>query len=96
MSAKSTIKLLVPANRESSLFKWVAVLTGSKNALKGAGFFLGGLLLAALGYRTLALRDGGGARRRPGRHDGVAARASSASRRRKSQVQGAPLQDARR
>ncbi len=51
MSAKSTIKLLVPENKESSLFKWVAVLTGSKNALKGAGFFLGGLLLAVLGYR---------------------------------------------
>ena len=32
--------------QESSLFKWVAVLTGSKNALKGVGFFLGGLLLA--------------------------------------------------
>jgi MFS transporter, APGE family, 1-arseno-3-phosphoglycerate exporter len=52
MSAKSTIKLLVPENQESSLFKWVAVLTGSKNALKGAGFFLGGLLLAVLGYRN--------------------------------------------
>jgi predicted MFS family arabinose efflux permease len=52
MSAKSTIKLLVPENRESSLFKWVALLTGSKNALKGAGFFLGGLLLAVLGYRN--------------------------------------------
>jgi MFS family permease len=50
MSAKSTIKLLVPEHRESSLFKWVAVLTGSKNALKGVGFFLGGLLLAVLGY----------------------------------------------
>jgi predicted MFS family arabinose efflux permease len=51
MSSKSTIKLLVPENQESSLFKWVAILTGSKNALKGAGFFLGGFLLAALGYR---------------------------------------------
>ena len=51
MSAKSSIKVLVPENRESSLFKWVAVLTGSKNALKGVGFFLGGLLLAVLGYR---------------------------------------------
>ena len=50
MSAKSTIKLLVPDNHESALFKWVAVLTGSKNALKGAGFFLGGLLLAVLGF----------------------------------------------
>ena len=52
MSAKSTIKLLVPENQNSSLFKWVAVLTGSKNALKGAGFFLGGFLLAVLGYRS--------------------------------------------
>jgi MFS family permease len=51
MSAKSTIKLLVPENKASSLFKWVALLTGSKNALKGVGFFLGGLLLALMGYR---------------------------------------------
>jgi hypothetical protein len=50
MSAKSTIKLLVPEDQTSSLFKWVAVLTGSKNALKGVGFFLGGFLLAVLGY----------------------------------------------
>ena len=50
MSAKSAIKVLVPANAESSLFKWVAALTGSKNALKGVGFFLGGLLLASLGF----------------------------------------------
>ncbi len=52
MSAKSSIKLLVPENQESSLFRWVAVLTGSKNALKGAGFFLGGMLLAVLGFRS--------------------------------------------
>ena len=51
MSAKSSIKVLLPKNGESKLFKWVAVLTGSKNALKGAGFFLGGVLLAALGFR---------------------------------------------
>ena len=50
MSAKSSIKVLVPSNAESSLFKWVAVLTGSKNALKGVGFFLGGFLLASLGF----------------------------------------------
>ncbi len=54
-SSKSTIKLLIPEEQASSLFKWVAVLTGSKNALKGAGFFLGGLLLAALGYRNSLL-----------------------------------------
>ena len=50
MSAKSSIKVLVPTDAESSLFKWVAVLTGSKNALKGVGFFVGGFLLAWFGF----------------------------------------------
>ncbi|MDA1309107.1 MAG: organoarsenical effux MFS transporter ArsJ [Proteobacteria bacterium] len=50
MSAKSAIKLVVPAGAHSTLFKWVALLTGSKNALKGVGFFLGGLLLGTLGF----------------------------------------------
>ncbi len=50
MSAKSTIKLLVPGDQQGQLFKWVALLTGSKNALKGVGFFLGGALLALLGF----------------------------------------------
>lgn len=39
MSAKSAIKLLVPKDAESKLYQWVALLTGSKNALKGVGFF---------------------------------------------------------
>lgn len=51
MSAKSAVKVLVPSGDDSGLFKWVAVLTGSKNALKGAGFFVGGFLLSALGFR---------------------------------------------
>ncbi len=53
MSAKSSVKLVVPEgeNAESRLFKWVALLTGSKNTLKGAGFFLGGLLLYLIGFR---------------------------------------------
>jgi predicted MFS family arabinose efflux permease len=51
MSAKSAVKVMVPKGDESGLFKWVAVLTGSKNALKGAGFFVGGFLLSALGFR---------------------------------------------
>jgi predicted MFS family arabinose efflux permease len=51
MSAKSAVKVLVPKGDDSGLFKWVAVLTGSKNALKGAGFFVGGLFLSALGFR---------------------------------------------
>jgi len=51
MSAKSSIKVLVPDGRDPLLFKWVAVLTGSKNALKGVGFFLGGLLLTMMGFK---------------------------------------------
>lgn len=50
MSSKSAIKLVVPQNAEGTLFRWVAILTGSKNALKGAGFFLGGALLAGVGF----------------------------------------------
>ncbi len=52
MSAKSAIKYLVPEgdNQQSQLYKWIAILTGSKNALKGVGFFLGGLLLTLLGF----------------------------------------------
>ena len=51
MSAKSAVKLLVPAGAEGALYRWVAALTGSKNALKGAGFFLGGALLELAGFR---------------------------------------------
>ena len=50
MSSKSAIKLVVPDDAHSTLFKWVALLTGSKNALKGIGFFLGVTLLAGLGF----------------------------------------------
>ena len=55
MSAKSAIKLLVPAGAEGRLYRWVALLTGSKNALKGIGFFLGGLLLSVLGFSGAVL-----------------------------------------
>ena len=54
MSAKSAIKLLVPkgsAGSTNKLYQWVAVLTGSKNALKGVGFFLGGVLLTTFGFK---------------------------------------------
>lgn len=50
MSAKSSIKLLVPADRQGALYRWVAALTGSKNALKGVGFFVGGALLTTVGF----------------------------------------------
>ena len=55
MSSKSAVKLLVPVGEGDPaagrvLFKWVAILTGSKNALKGAGFLAGGVLLGWLGF----------------------------------------------
>jgi predicted MFS family arabinose efflux permease len=50
MSAKSSIKLLLPSEAKGRLFRWIALLTGSKNALKGAGFFIGGLLLSLVGF----------------------------------------------
>ena len=52
MSAKSSIKALVPDQAQSQLYRWIALLTGSKNALKGLGFFLGGALLAWFGFET--------------------------------------------
>ena len=50
MSSKSAVKL-VAGDNEGRLYHWVALLTGSKNALKGAGFFLGGLLLSWIGFQ---------------------------------------------
>ncbi|MBQ0721166.1 MAG: organoarsenical effux MFS transporter ArsJ [Gammaproteobacteria bacterium] len=52
MSAKSSIKLLLPDNAQGKLYHWIALLTGSKNTLKGAGFFLGALLLSSIGFRA--------------------------------------------
>ncbi|MDQ2093377.1 organoarsenical effux MFS transporter ArsJ [Rhodalgimonas zhirmunskyi] len=49
MSSKSAVKLLAPT-QSGGLFRWVAVLTGSKNAVKGVGFLLGAGLLATLGF----------------------------------------------
>ena len=59
MSAKSSIKLLVPNGQQGTLYQWVAVLTGSKNALKGVGFFLGGALLALIGFKGALLAMAG-------------------------------------
>ena len=49
MSAKSAVKILAPSENEG-LFRWVAILTGSKNSVKGAGFLVGTLLLALFGF----------------------------------------------
>lgn len=53
MSSKSAVKLLAPAE-DGGLFRWVALLTGSKNAIKGLGFFLGAAMLGLVGF-TFAL-----------------------------------------
>jgi MFS family permease len=53
-ASKSAIKITAVQAKEqgaSQLFKWVAWFTGSKNAMKGVGFFLGGLLLESLGFK---------------------------------------------
>jgi predicted MFS family arabinose efflux permease len=55
MSAKSSIKLLVPKDMPGKLYSYVALLTGSKNALKGLGFFLGGLLLTLFDFKGAIL-----------------------------------------
>ncbi|WP_045686734.1 organoarsenical effux MFS transporter ArsJ [Roseovarius sp. BRH_c41] len=49
MSSKSAVKLLAP-KEDGGLFRWVAVLTGSKNAVKGVGFLVGAALLAGIGF----------------------------------------------
>ena len=51
MSSKSAIKLAVPDGANGVLYKWVAILTGSKNAVKGLGFFVGAFLLSTLGFQ---------------------------------------------
>lgn len=55
MSAKSSIKMLVADDQQSTLYKWIALLTGSKNALKGVGFFVGAALLYWLEFRGAIL-----------------------------------------
>jgi MFS family permease len=55
MSSKSAVKLVVPEGDQGSLYRWVALLTGSKNALKGVGFFLGAAMLTITGFQTSML-----------------------------------------
>lgn len=52
-ASKSAIKLTEAAaagDKQGRLFRWVAWFTGSKNAMKGLGFFLGGILLQSFGF----------------------------------------------
>ena len=48
-ASKSAIKA-TSQQGAGQLFKWVAWFTGSKNAMKGIGFFLGGALLQFFGF----------------------------------------------
>ena len=61
LGAKSSVKL-VAGDNQTKLYRWVAWLTGSKNALKGVGFFAGGAGLATIGFTasvvTMALSVG--------------------------------------
>lgn len=50
-ASKSAIKITA-AEGNGQLFRWVAWFTGSKNAMKGVGFFVGGLLLDAVGFNN--------------------------------------------
>ncbi|MFD3190895.1 organoarsenical effux MFS transporter ArsJ [Sedimentitalea sp. HM32M-2] len=54
MSSKSAVKILAPREGDG-LFRWVALLTGSKNAVKGFGFLLGAALLATFGFQAAVL-----------------------------------------
>lgn len=54
MSSKSAVKLLAPEG-DGGLFRWVAALTGSKNAVKGVGFFLGAAMLGLFGFQASVL-----------------------------------------
>ncbi len=58
MSSKSAVKL-VAGESQGQLYRWVSILTGSKNAIKGVGFFVGALLLTLVGFQP-ALRILGG------------------------------------
>jgi predicted MFS family arabinose efflux permease len=58
-ASKSAIKLTA-GDASGRLFRWVAFFTGSKNAMKGVGFFLGGLLLEVLGFRGALWAMAGG------------------------------------
>ncbi len=55
MSAKASVKAIAGEGGDTRLFKWVALLTGSKNALKGGGFFVGAGLLQMVGFRGALL-----------------------------------------
>ena len=78
-ASKSAIKITeadAKGGGNARLFRWVAWFTGSKNAMKGLGFLLGGLLLEAIGFRPALWLMAGGAGAGAGGGGGVPAAAS--------------------
>ena len=55
MSSKTAMKFIVGAGNSTALYKWVSLLTGSKNTLKGVGFFVGAFLLSVVGFQQALL-----------------------------------------
>ena len=71
-ASKSAIKATSTQDM-GQLFRWVAWFTGSKNATKGAGFFIGGFLLQTVGFRPALWLMAGDAGVGAGRRDAVVA-----------------------
>ena len=88
MSSKSAVKLVAPSDAPDALFRWVAVLTGSKNALKGVGFFVGGPPAHARRIPARAARSHG-----PGAGRARRGRLADARRPRRARSQGAVRAD---
>lgn len=51
ISSKSSLKVIAPKGDDTTLFKWVSLLTGSKNSFKGIGYLLGGIMMSQLGIQ---------------------------------------------
>lgn len=52
VGSKTSLKFVIPEGSDGALFKWVSIITGSKNALKGVGFLVGGLMMSSLGMQV--------------------------------------------
>ncbi len=54
-TASKTAVKLTGSHSRTGLFRWIAWFTGSKNAMKGAGFFAGALGLSVIGMQATLL-----------------------------------------
>lgn len=58
LGGKTVTKLVTPEGKNSSLFKLVSLITGWKNSLKGAGYFLGAATVGVNYYMSLGILCG--------------------------------------